>query len=419
MATNTYTALATQTLGSASSSVTFSSIPSGYTDLVLVMSAKITSGGATNDRLQFNGDTGTNYSTTVLYGTGSSAGSYRLSNNSSILIDDVTSTNFNVNEINIQNYSNTTTYKTVVLRSSPSDSSVQANVGLWRSTAAITSLTILAGASTFVAGSTFNLYGIANADIGALATGGIITYDANYYYHTFGASGTFTPKQSLTVDYLVLAGGGGGYGSYLGAGGAGGYRTSVGTSGGGGSAESQLSLTATPYTVTVGAGGTSGGKGSDSVFSTITSIGGGGAAASPKDGGSGAGGGASSISPSAGSGTANQGYAGGSGALANSTSAGGGGAGGAGGNNASGGGTGGAGITSSISGTAVARGGGGGGGADAGFGPAGTASAGGGAGSINGTASSGTANTGGGGGSPYTGTGGNGGSGVVIVRYPR
>jgi hypothetical protein len=159
----TYVPIATQTLGSAAPSVIFNSIPQGYTDLFLVMSAKISSGVATNDRIQFNGDAGTNYSTTVLYGTGSSAGSYRLSNNSSILIDDVTSTNFNVNEINIQGYSNTTTYKTVVLRSSPSDSSVQANVGLWRSTAAITSLTILAGASTFVVGSTFTLYGIAAA----------------------------------------------------------------------------------------------------------------------------------------------------------------------------------------------------------------------------------------------------------------
>lgn len=160
MPTNTYVALATQTLGSAAASVTFSSISQAYTDLILIASTKITSGGATNDRIQFNGDTGSNYSTTVLYGTGSAAGSYRLSNNTSILIDDVTSTNFNVTEIHIQNYSNTTTNKSVILRSSPPDSSVQANAGLWRSTSAITSLTILAGASTFVAGSTFTIYGI-------------------------------------------------------------------------------------------------------------------------------------------------------------------------------------------------------------------------------------------------------------------
>ena len=156
----TYEPIATTTLGSAAATVTFSSIPATYTDLVLIMSAKITSGGATNDRIQFNGDTSSNYSTTVLYGSGSAAGSYRLSS-TSILIDDVTSTNFNANIINIMNYANTTTYKTVILRSSPPDSSVQANVGLWRKTPeAINQVSVLAGSSTFVAGSTFTLYGI-------------------------------------------------------------------------------------------------------------------------------------------------------------------------------------------------------------------------------------------------------------------
>ena len=85
-------------------------------------------------------------------------------------------------------------------------------------------------------------------------------------------------KQSinLPVEYLVIAGGGAGGSGYGAGGGAGGYRCSVAgeSSGGGASAESALSLVAGTYTVTVGAGGSSA-NGSNSVFSTITSIGGG------------------------------------------------------------------------------------------------------------------------------------------------
>jgi hypothetical protein len=99
-----------------------------------------------------------------------------------------------------------------------------------------------------------------------------------------------TLPQTFPVDFLVLAGGGGGGAyAYPGGGGAGGYRTSVGTSGGGASAETALSLSVgTSYTVTVGAGGTkgtfggtaNGGKGSNSVFASITSTGGGGGVSS-------------------------------------------------------------------------------------------------------------------------------------------
>lgn len=163
MSVGTYALIERVTLGSAVSSVTFSSIPQTFTDLVLVCQTKITTGGATNDRMRFNGDTGSNYSYIVLYGTGSAAGSYRGNNDASgIIIDDVTSTNFNTTIINIQDYSNTTTNKTVILRSSPIDSAVQINTGLWRSNAAINQITITAstGGSTFVTGSTFRLYGI-------------------------------------------------------------------------------------------------------------------------------------------------------------------------------------------------------------------------------------------------------------------
>jgi len=118
------------------------------------------------------------------------------------------------------------------------------------------------------------------------------------------STGTFhTDIPPLSVDYLVVAGGGGGGGFYYaGSGGAGGLRSTVGATGGGGALETALSLAvSTNYTVTVGAGGSAGvgnnadgGAGVNSVFSTITSIGGAagrGYLSDPTTGGCGAGGG--------------------------------------------------------------------------------------------------------------------------------
>lgn len=161
---STYSTIATTTLGSAAASYTFSSIPSTYTDLVLIVSATLTSGGAANNYLRFNGDTGSNYSATVLYGTGSVTGSYRSTNNSTgIIFDDVTSTEPNTDVVNIMNYSNTSTFKTTITRSSPVNSAVQTSVGLWRSTAAINSVTIANPSTTLAIGTTLTLYGIAAA----------------------------------------------------------------------------------------------------------------------------------------------------------------------------------------------------------------------------------------------------------------
>ena len=161
----TYEPIATQTLGSSVSSVTFSSIPQTYTDLVIVQSAFVAN--QMDTRLQFNGDTGSNYSWTVLFGSGSAAGSYRESNKtaiptgyySQIDISPATSTFI----IQIMNYSNATTNKTVLTRgnNAASGRGVDAIVGLWRSTAAITSVALNVDAShQYTSGSTFTLYGI-------------------------------------------------------------------------------------------------------------------------------------------------------------------------------------------------------------------------------------------------------------------
>ena len=425
---STYTPIASVTLSSAQSSVTFSGIPQTYTDLVLVVNS--TSNTGANSWIRCNGDTGTNYSYTVLYGTGSAAGSARDSNKSEGLLMDYygnpSSTQPNTTIVQFNNYSNTTTYKTSISRANRADGGVDAVVSLWRSTSAITSLTLRFTTATYSSGSTFNLYGVANASITnvAKATGGDSVYtDGTYWYHIFRSSGTFTPTQALTADYLVVAGGGGGGGNVdgsatsSGGGGAGGLRCTVGATGGGGSLESALSLTAsTNYTVTIGAGGAAGdynagqqygGDGSNSVFSSITSTGGGGGGYVPGTGRNGGSGGGGYAANGGGTGTANQGF--------NGAAGGGGGAGEAGGTDSAR--EGGDGVATSISGTSVTYAGGGGGG----NGYAG-GNGGGGAGGTTGNGVAGTANLGGGGGGAYQGggagkLGGAGGSGIVIVRY--
>ena len=268
--------------------------------------------------------------------------------------------------------------------------------------------------------------------------GNILTITLNGVYPSINSIGTnlvisnlTESNPPLTVSYLVVAGGGGAGYDDVGGGGAGGLRTSYGPSGGGGSAESVLALsTGTSYAVTVGGGGNGGQAtaydGSPSIFYTITSLGGGHADYTPASGGSG-GGGDPNNPNNPGAGTANQGFSGGvsyprSGGQTNEAGGGGGGAGAVGGTaSANTGGNGGVGLAVGISGSTVTYAGGGGGG---GINTGGTGGAGGGA---NGTGaanpSPGDTNTGGGGGgagansASYTGSAG--GSGIVILRYPK
>jgi hypothetical protein len=457
MATNTYVAIETQTLASNTATVTFSSIIGTYTDLVLVCTNTRTNTADVGLRIRFNGDSASNYANTFLYGTGSSFGSVR---NSSTSINAYyaaivgTATNaFSVT--NIMNYSNSTNHKTVLTRDGAAASGVDAMVGTWRNTAAITQIDITCsnGTSLFATGSVFSLYGIASTPqiTSAKATGGTITFAADgYTYHAFTAGGNFVPSSNITCDYLLVAGGGGGAG-YGAGGGAGGYYTNIRPTGGAGTPGSAISLSSgTTYTIAVGAAGagvgsglpaTSGGDGGPSSISgsgltTITALGGGGGGGENQVGRSGgSGGGGGTGGQAVGAGTANQGFDGGS-----SPVGGGGGGGGAGraGQQSRSLGTGGIGLVHEIS-TIVRAGqsvsgiyylaGGGGSTNESGTGGAGGLGGGGAGGLVAnpGTAgTAGTTNTGGGGGgggflngSPYTARGGGaGGSGIVILRYP-
>jgi hypothetical protein len=156
----TYEPIATQNGTGSSGTITFSSIPSTYTDIICVAVSANTS-AATNFTIQVNGDTGTNYSRTFLNGNGTSATSGRNSGETRIYFGDVGNTTIpSVNTIHFMNYSNTTTFKTIFGRYGEADIQGGAVVGLWRSTAAINSISLLSQSNNFTTASTFTLYGI-------------------------------------------------------------------------------------------------------------------------------------------------------------------------------------------------------------------------------------------------------------------
>lgn len=164
----TYEPIATTTV-SDSASFTFSNIPATYTDLVLIMNYRNTKviDNYSYPQLVFNSDTNTNYSQISLYGNGSSVSSAFQSNRSSINTyegaGDLASAGvYGLIVVNIMNYSNTTTYKTVsIMGGTPLSSTIASTqVGLWRNTSAITSITISDGSQQIKSGSSFTLYGI-------------------------------------------------------------------------------------------------------------------------------------------------------------------------------------------------------------------------------------------------------------------
>lgn len=162
MPTQTYTPIARQTVsGSSTSTITFSSIPATYTDLVLIASGRTSTDLDINGRV--NGDSGSNYSRTALSGTGSAAVSARSSNLTYFRFNyDGYWTNGSVSTsiAHFMNYCNTNINKTFLTRSNNTATGVDTQVTLWRSTVAINSIEIYVSGGTYVADSTFTLYGI-------------------------------------------------------------------------------------------------------------------------------------------------------------------------------------------------------------------------------------------------------------------
>lgn len=165
---STYTPIATTTLSATATDVTFSSISGSYTDLILI-AQNLMSGSQANLFLQVGNntlDTSTNYSDTFLTGNGSAAGSGRDGSASRIFFTNnsypQTST-WNTSIYHFMNYSNATTFKTVLIRSNNAAIGTDAVIGSWRSTNAINIIKIYPSNNSFNVGSTFTLYGVKSA----------------------------------------------------------------------------------------------------------------------------------------------------------------------------------------------------------------------------------------------------------------
>lgn len=156
----TYEPIATTTLTTSAASYTFTSIPQTYTDLILVANYKDTRAVDGTDGFLTVGngsiDTGTNYSYTTLRGSGTAASSTRGTSTNYIYLLGSGSI-FTTTIVQFINYTNTTTYKTMLAR--PNSYGVSAVTGLWRSTAAINQIRF-SGETGIAAGSTLTLYGI-------------------------------------------------------------------------------------------------------------------------------------------------------------------------------------------------------------------------------------------------------------------
>jgi hypothetical protein len=164
----TYDPIATTTLGSAAASITFSSIVGTYTDLRVVLTVNTTSVDARIVRCTFNGDTGANYSATRLQGNGTAAASSASTGQANIplTLNATTSTTIpTLYTFDVFSYAGSTN-KTILAEGNADKNgsgTVDRTVGLWRNTAAITSINITPSSGNFNTGTTATLYGIKNA----------------------------------------------------------------------------------------------------------------------------------------------------------------------------------------------------------------------------------------------------------------
>lgn len=158
----TYKLISSTTLSATSATVTFTGITSRYTDLVLISSAKNTTSSNSHITIRFNSDSGSNYSSTYMYNTGSGAGSLgsesNLTNGYLARHDDA---QYAVGITSFMDYANSTTFKALLSRGGNQGDITQAFVSTWRSTSPITSFILYPNAgSNFASGSSFKLYGV-------------------------------------------------------------------------------------------------------------------------------------------------------------------------------------------------------------------------------------------------------------------
>jgi hypothetical protein len=161
----TYEPIATTTLGTASTTITFSSIPATYTDLRLIMVG--TSAGSADLFYRFNGvTTGSLYSSTYLLGNGATASSTRTTSQNQITTGTTFGTTLPIMAIlDVFSYAGSTN-KTCLWDASADQNgsgSKRLGVGLFRSTSALTSVSVFSGGTNMDIGTTATLYGILRA----------------------------------------------------------------------------------------------------------------------------------------------------------------------------------------------------------------------------------------------------------------
>jgi hypothetical protein len=159
--TSTYTPLANVTLATATSTLSFSSIPATYRDLILIGNVQAQGDSFLQYRLRVNSDTGTNYDNVRLDGNGSApntSGDYAASEMT--FFNSSTSGVFSVMITNFLDYSATDKRKSVIARSSGPQNTVGVQGSSWRNTNAITSITIFTPSGQFTVGSSWSLYGV-------------------------------------------------------------------------------------------------------------------------------------------------------------------------------------------------------------------------------------------------------------------
>lgn len=168
----TYQKIASTELSSSAASITFSSIPATYTDLLILASVR-TASSSVSTEITFNGDTATNYSDTAFFNSSGSATSSRRSNVSRILVigmDNSTTTanTFSNSEIYIPSYRinaqkqiYTNAQREELIATQTTGNSVGS--GYWRNTAVINSITLTGNGGSYATGSSFYLYGISNS----------------------------------------------------------------------------------------------------------------------------------------------------------------------------------------------------------------------------------------------------------------
>lgn len=156
--TGTYSLISNILVTSAISSITFTAIPSTFTDLIVTMNAIATT-NFTGTRIVINSDTSTNYSFLALKGDGTSVTSNRTGTTGNLDFG-LINTSRSMNTFVFNDYSNITTFKPMLQFGGPPANRVEVAVATWRSTSAISSIQIVQPADTFAANSYFRLYGI-------------------------------------------------------------------------------------------------------------------------------------------------------------------------------------------------------------------------------------------------------------------